>query len=71
MLWQGRNNTKIVGWGQGLKILVSRQRKFGLRAQMALKCLGFFMNIFRYVQGFSCSLKQFLRTFFILQGLFM
>ena len=34
-------------------------------AQMAWQFLGFFK---KYGQGFSCSSKQFLRTFFFLQG---
>ena len=36
-------------------------------AQMALKFLCFFRKIFKYV---SCLLKQFLPTFFFLQGFF-
>ena len=38
--------------------------------QMALKFLGFFRNIFKYIQDFSCSSKQFLGTFFFIQGFF-
>ena len=39
-------------------------------AQMAFKFLCFFWNIFKNVQDFPCLSKQFLRTFFFLQGFF-
>ena len=49
------------------KILGSEWPKM---AQMTLKFLCFFWKIFKYVHYFSCSLKQFLPTFFFLQGFF-
>ena len=39
-------------------------------AQMAFRLLCFFRNIFKYVQDFSRLSKQFLQTFYFLQGFF-
>ena len=54
----------VMGWSTE-KILGFEQRK---TAKMALKFLCFFRNIFKYVQDFSCSSKQFLRSIFFLEG---
>ena len=44
--------------------------KWPKTTQMALRFLFLFQSIFKYVQGFFCSSKQFLWTFSFLQGLF-
>ena len=74
MCSQGRSSTKIVGGGgkvseKCLSPWLSDGENFRFEwpkaAQMALKFLYFFRNIFKYVQDFSCSSKQFLQTFFL------
>ena len=63
----GQGLEKMSATAKVLKILGFECPK---TAQMVLKFLCFFRNIFKYVQDFSCSSKQFLRTFYFLQGLF-
>ena len=81
-LTQGHSSTKIVageeGWERSWKnvghhgwptekILVFEWPK---TAQMDLKFLCFFRNIFKYIQGFPYLSKQFLWTFLFLKGFF-
>ena len=75
---QGRSSTKIVGGPRSGKNVGHRgsptekilDSEWPKTAKMALAVLCFFCKIFKYALDFSCLSKQFLRTFFFLQGFF-
>ena len=76
---QGRSSTKIVGDGATCQINVGHHGwptekilgfEWAKTTQLALKSLRFFLNIFNYVQSFTCLSKIFWRVLCFLQGYF-
>ena len=68
---KGRSSTKIVGGRvRGGDKVVKKSEKIRKRLHWISNFLCFFRSSFKYVQDFSCSSKQILRTFFFLQGFF-
>ena len=67
--WRGVKSQKNVGHHDWLmeKMLGFQWPK---TSQIVLSFLCFLWKIFKYVQDFSCSSKQFLQTFFFLHGIF-